>query len=950
MTQRIKTFLTLVLTMFALASFVLFGTGLTKVNAEAPVQVQSSFKMVDGVELKTLDTGMRFKVEMDEETFNNVKNNSNVKMYFIIAPSVFFDSQTDGQYMNMSQKILIEADDYSKFYKDGELYYANGCVFKMKPENLALNYTAVACIETDTDGVKTYEYATKGDTVRNVYGLVNTAILTEGVDAASLLKVYDFMGGENYPIKVSTTAQYNALVEKVNAGLDVSEMDMEISASVDKSGASFDEGKAPVADITIGSAADFKYFVENINSFPNTYVKITSDIDMNGVAVTCQASGDFYCTLDGQGHVIKNLDINQKLFENVINKATIKNLALVNVDMTSTWTNYGLFTTVTGEGLTFDNCYLQINAANGNVSKMYDMAIANEIKGDVTFKNTILDKKHQDGANGLSSTCIANIIVENGYSIGSTSVINGSTALEEFFYVNDGKGAVSDIIANGGVIADNGWDTSIWTLDEDNVLYYNDIVVARGPAKPVEVSDAETLHAILTDTTGAYTGRTVLLTADIDMAEYKIAAPGEFAGVLDGQGKVVSNLKYDSGVATLKGATIKNVAFIVTEISSRWANGLFGNATGAVLENVYIKAVATSDSRTKDYALFGDIMGDVALNNVVIDKTHGITYALFNYINSASIKFTYSNLYVIGNTTKLLNNEGNGSGTGTAMIDTPKNAVTAIQTAGLTTANGWNLACWTITEENVLKFGNLTVATGEAPAIQVSDEATLNAIFADTTGAYAGRTVVLTKDMDMSAYTTMGGGTFSGVLDGQGHVINNISSGGQIASLENATIKNLGFIVTGIRSNYNNGLFYTVSNSTIENCYVKSSACAWSAPARDYALFYSATGNVVVKNTIIDKTHANITNSFALCNKADSLDFSNVYSIGSTNKLGYDAASTAPVSATWLYTNDGAGALNAITTAGLTTANGWNTSVWSVDASGNLQFGVQTKVTVIAKA
>ena len=333
--------------MFALASFVLFGTGLTKVNAEAPVQVQSSFKMVDGVELKTLDTGMRFKVEMDEETFNNVKNNSNVKMYFIIAPSVFFDSQTDGQYMNMSQKILIEADDYSKFYKDGELYYANGCVFKMKPENLALNYTAVACIETDTDGVKTYEYATKGDTVRNVYGLVNTAILTEGVDAASLLKVYDFMGGENYPIKVSTTAQYNALVEKVNAGLDVSEMDMEISASVDKSGASFDEGKAPVADITIGSAADFKYFVENINSFPNTYVKITSDIDMNGVAVTCQASGDFYCTLDGQGHVIKNLDINQKLFENVINKATIKNLALVNVDMTSTWTNYGLFTTVT---------------------------------------------------------------------------------------------------------------------------------------------------------------------------------------------------------------------------------------------------------------------------------------------------------------------------------------------------------------------------------------------------------------------------------------------------------------------------------------------------------------------------------------------------------------------------------------------------------------------------
>ncbi len=963
MTRRIKTFLTLVLSVFALMSFVVFGTNMTKVKAETPAQEQPAFAMVDGVELKTMHTGMRFKVEMNEGTFNRIKNNDNVKMYFIIAPRVFFDAQTDGKYMDMTQKLVVEVDDYSKVYKNGEVYYANGCVFKMKPENLALDYTAVACIETDNAGQKSYEYAKKSDYVRSVYGLVNTVMLTEGIDVnvlKNILNVYDFMGTADYPIVISNTNQYNAFVEKANGGLDVAEMNVKVSASVDRSGASFDAGKAPVLEYTISTPADFKNFIENVNSFRNVEVKITQDIDMTGVSVIAQEDGIYAGTLDGQGHVISNLDVNQRLFNKAgsdTNETIIKNLAMVNVSFKVSWNMHGLFTIITGEkGVVFDNCYLQMNASTGGGT--IDRAIANEIMTSLTLKNTILNKTHKVGATtdinnyatvGADRICVFN--VENAYSIGTTTVVGATDNIENFFFVEDGKGAVAEIIENGGVNSTNGWNTSCWTLDEENILRFKSLIVAKGEAPAVQISDEATFAALLSDTTGLYTDREVVLTRNLDMKNYPLSAIGTFSGILDGQGFVVENIDENEkgNVVLLKNATVKNIGLTISSITAQWFTGIFGGSGDATLENVYIKAPANTTAKTpqRDFGLFSTLSGDVTLNNVVFDKQYrDISNGYTNCIlldTTPAYKVNYSNFYSIGGADKVAISTTNLNGTGEILYT--KNAVgavAAIQSAGLTAQNGWNTSYWSIADGKLM-FGNLVVAEGP---ISIDSAEALHAVFTDTTNAYAGKIIVLTADIDMANYKVAAPGTFAGTLDGQGHVVSNLKYDSGVVTLQGATIKNVAFIVTEISSQWANGLFGAASDATIENVYVKAVATS-NATTKDYALFGDLTGPVVLNNVIVDKTHGK---SYGLLNYlgTGSLAYSNLYAIGNTTTLLCNASLGVGTGTAMIDTP--ANALADIMNKGLTTDNGWNTSCWSVDASGNLLFGVQNKVTVIAKA
>lgn len=961
MTRSIKTFLTLVLSVFALMSFVVFGTNMTKVKADTPAQEQAVFAMVDSVELKTMETGMRFKVEMNEDTFNRVKNNDNVKMYFIIAPRVFFDAQTDGQYMNMTQKLLVEVDDYSKVYKDGEVYYANGCVFKMKPENLALDYTAVACIETDNAGQKSYEYAEKSDNVNNVYGLVNTAILTDGIEVnvlKNILNVYDFMGTADYPVVISNTNQYNAFVAKANGGLDVSAMKAEIATSVDRSGASFEAGKAPVVEYTISTPADFEYYVENVNSFRNAEVKIANDIDMTGFTVIAQEDGIMSGVLDGQGHVISNLDVNQRLFFKAgsdTDETIFKNLAMVNVSFKNNYNMHGLFTIITGEkGVKFDNCYLQLNASTGNGP--IDRAIANEIITSLTLKNTILNKTHKVGAttdiNNYptvgTTTCVFN--VENSYSIGTTTVIGVTDTIENFFFVEDAKGAVADIIANGGVIVENGWNTSCWSLSEDNILRFKNLIVAKGEAPAVQISDEATFAALLSDTTGLYTDRKVVLTRNLDMTNYPISAIGTFSGVLDGQGFVVENIKENNkgNVVILKNATIKNIGITISSITGAWFTGIFGGSGNATLENVYIKAPANAASNPqRDFGLFSTLSGDVTLNNVVFDKqyrdiSNGYTSCVL-LDTTPAYKVNYSNFYSIGSATKVANSTNNLNGSGEILYtNNAVGAVTAIQSAGLTAQNGWNTSYWSIVDGKLM-FGNLVVAEGP---ISIDSPEALHAVFTDTTNAYAGKIIVLTADIDMANYKVAAPGTFAGTLDGQGYVVSNLKYASGVVTLQGATIKNVALIVTEISSRWASGLFGSASGATLENVYVKAVATS-DATTKDYALFGDLTGPVVLNNVIVDKTHGI---SYGLLNYlgTGSLAYSNLYAIGNTTTLLCNSSLGVGTGTAMIDTP--ANALADITTKGLTAQNGWNTSCWSIDASGNLLFGVQSKVTVIAKA
>ena len=107
MKRSLKLNITSILCFIAILCAVI-GMGLTMTNSTVRAEEQvPTFAMESGVNLKMTDTGMRFKVKMDDETAQDIKDNDDVTLKFVIAPKVFFDKQTDGQYLNMAQKLNL---------------------------------------------------------------------------------------------------------------------------------------------------------------------------------------------------------------------------------------------------------------------------------------------------------------------------------------------------------------------------------------------------------------------------------------------------------------------------------------------------------------------------------------------------------------------------------------------------------------------------------------------------------------------------------------------------------------------------------------------------------------------------------------------------------------------------------------------------------------------------
>ena len=228
------------------ASTSLFAT-IAKAEGESSCPETGIFAIEDKISLKLNDKGgMRWTLKMDKAHYNYIINNETVEVGFIIAPKVLMD-KADGDYYGMSQKIVVGIDEgkiYSLTENDG-YYYANGCVVNMLEENRKYDYTAAAYIKNGEKIEK--QAAVNENSVKSFYNVSNAAILYSGEDYSEKmlgLTAYDWLGTEEFPIKVDAADQYNSLVEKINAGRVFSDKIIEIGKSVDRSGATLNEGYA----------------------------------------------------------------------------------------------------------------------------------------------------------------------------------------------------------------------------------------------------------------------------------------------------------------------------------------------------------------------------------------------------------------------------------------------------------------------------------------------------------------------------------------------------------------------------------------------------------------------------------------------------------------------------------------------------------------------------------
>ena len=225
-------------------------TGFTTKAKAADINLDGeTFEIADKVSLKlNEDGGMRWILKVSDNVYNYVKNTDGVEMGFVIAPKVLMDKATGGDYYGMAQRILIPID-LTKGYQDTGTtdtdWYFNGCVVKMNDVNRKYDYTAAAYIKSGDTVLKQTTINT--NSVNNFYNVANKSMLYSVEDYSEKmfnLASYNWLGTEEFPIKVDAADQYNSLVEKINAGRDFSDKIIEIGKSVDRGGATLNEGYA----------------------------------------------------------------------------------------------------------------------------------------------------------------------------------------------------------------------------------------------------------------------------------------------------------------------------------------------------------------------------------------------------------------------------------------------------------------------------------------------------------------------------------------------------------------------------------------------------------------------------------------------------------------------------------------------------------------------------------
>ena len=318
--KRIKLCLIAVLAIvFVSMSCALVATSVK--HAEAAVSLDSgTFAMDDsGLTLRTNDNvGIRFKVKISSALGDRIKN-ENITLNFLIAPRAAFD-MVNGDY----EKLLSKADNTEgasapartmqankehifKYSESDEYYWASLVIANAKEANRTLDMSVVAYITySDGKGALINRFAaTDIEKVRgNLYNVVNSCAVINGY-AKDIIGTTNFSwyGTEDYPIKITTTKQAEALK---SSGVSLS--GKTVLSSVDFAGtdATVKTVKESFVDenrqeIVLGGDKD-TYAIEEMKAYDGTVEKAT----IGGVAVTYDNNGNVKLSSEFKNRLAKH--------------------------------------------------------------------------------------------------------------------------------------------------------------------------------------------------------------------------------------------------------------------------------------------------------------------------------------------------------------------------------------------------------------------------------------------------------------------------------------------------------------------------------------------------------------------------------------------------------------------------------------------------------------------
>ena len=670
---------------------ILFGST-TKASAEEPIE-SKMFEMVSGASIRITDgqvngkdmtNGLRFQVKTDAETAKLI-DGENVKLYAFIAPVGVVDLTSDEKVKAAADKIVgykskwleIAADSiYPMTEESGEVcYYANAVICNLSSDFYDVKFNAIAIIENGG----AYTYAKAVSTSRSLYDVVNSAVLDKYADRIigdsvaenTKLDYANWYGQGEYPVSPKTAAQYakyNELKETTLKNLGVVRQDVLVdNATVTIGGTSYPidipsehgeqevsvtvNGTEIVVPVTIIDAVlTAENLKANIQSQGTTlnegkYFVLDGDIDASGIDWKAEmlwtAADGFKGTIDGRGHTVKNLNIEDGVpgIFNCTESAVVKNInfTVSNFVPQANKSVFGVITTTTlfeNVTVTFDCVFtattggiLSGNNAVGNTYKNIDVnadgstvfyLVCGAIWGrDCSYTDVSV---YADKVNYLYETETEKV----GITVNKTVRVNLTTN-QDVLLTNDtysiSLGAeqtgltVQSITCDGIDLGKDLSNLDMSQIKDDLTKHGVKNIIVKGQKNgekitviaPVTIitkyltSGAEFKEAVYCSAEdgeknkGAYyviSGNLNVIGTGFTGGGWGELGKVGFAGTLDGRGHKIVNVNLSGSYGlfnALKGAVIKNVEIEVAQLNTGANASVFGvSAQDSVFENITV--------------------------------------------------------------------------------------------------------------------------------------------------------------------------------------------------------------------------------------------------------------------------------------------------------------------------------------------------------------------------
>ena len=670
---------------------ILFGST-TKASAEEPIE-SKMFEMVSGASIRITDgqvngkdmtNGLRFQVKTDAETAKLIYG-ENVKLYAFIAPVGAVDLTSDEKVAAAADKIVgykskwleIAADSiYPMTAESGEVcYYANAVICNLSSDFYDVKFNAIAIIENGG----AYTYAKAVSTSRSLYDVVNSAVLDKYADRIigdsvaenTKLDYAKWYGQGEYPVSPKTAAQYakyNELKGTMLKNLDIVRQDVMVdNATVTIGGTSYpidipsEHGEQEVSVTVNGSEItvpvtiiDAVLTAENLKASVQSqgtalsegkYFVLDGDIDASGIDWKAEmlwtAADGFKGTIDGRGHTVKNLNIEDGVpgIFNCTESAVVKNInfTVSNFVPQANKSVFGVITTTTlfeNVTVTFDCVFtattggiLSGNNAVGNTYKNIEVnadgstvfyLVCGAIWGrDCSYTDVSV---YADKVNYLYETETEKV----GITVNKTVRVNLTTN-QDVLLTNDtysiSLGAeqtgltVQSITCDGIDLGKDLSNLDMSQIKDDLTKHGVKNIIVKGQKNgekitviaPVTIitkyltSGAEFKEAVYCSAEdgeknkGAYyviSGNLNVIGTGFTGGGWGELGKVGFAGTLDGRGHKIVNVNLSGSYGlfnALKGAVIKNVEIEVAQLNTGANASVFGvSAQDSVFENITV--------------------------------------------------------------------------------------------------------------------------------------------------------------------------------------------------------------------------------------------------------------------------------------------------------------------------------------------------------------------------